>query len=130
MYLRTLVSHQVIVQPSRYHLNTIGRLQSDICRICNLERETCEYLLCNYAVRIHLRRKIFDKGLLESSQVWETTPREVIHFITCAIPSWDKAWNQATTITHINSKAQIKGRHVTSNQQTGCSGKSTDRKKS
>lgn len=77
--------------PSRYHMKLIGRHHSDVCRFCNLERETSEHLLCNCVALFHLRRRLLDKGLLEPSDIWGANPIQVIKFIRCAIPSWDEA---------------------------------------
>ncbi|XP_055542747.1 uncharacterized protein LOC129728335 [Wyeomyia smithii] len=33
--------------PSKYHLKNIGRVQDDTCRLCNMESETSEHLLCS-----------------------------------------------------------------------------------
>lgn len=89
--------------PSRYHLKLIGKLQDDVCRLCGLEKEDPEHLLCRCPAIFNKRIRFFDKGLIEPIEVWRTTPSTAVQFIRSAIPCWDNAISQGVTITSNNS---------------------------
>ena len=76
--------------PSKYHLKKIGKLDDDKCRLCGIESETSEHLLCECRVLIQRRLRIFGKGHIEPTEIWRESPGEVINFIRSALPNWDK----------------------------------------
>ena len=82
--------------PSNYHLKLMGKLQADICRFCDIEKEDLEYLLCRCPAIFTTRRRSF-KGLLEPIDISRTTLNTVVHFIRSLIPGWTNAINQAVT---------------------------------
>lgn len=88
--------------PSRYHLKIIGKLQDDVCRLCGMDKEDSEHLLCHCPAICNTRRKFFDKGLITPLDVWRTIPNTVVHFIRSVLPYWDSALCQTMRTTSNN----------------------------
>ena len=85
--------------PSRYHLKVMKKLQDDTCRVCGMEKEDSEHLLCRCPAIFIKRYKFFERGLLEPSEIWRTNPSTVVRFIRSIIPDWTNAIGQTITTT-------------------------------
>ena len=85
--------------PSRYHLKLMKKLQDDTCRLCGMEKEDSEHLLCRCPANINKGHKFFNRGLLEPSEIWRTTPSTVIRFMRSIIPDWTNAIGHIMTAT-------------------------------
>ena len=75
--------------PTRYHLKKLGKLDNESCRLCNLEAETSEHLLCECSALFQCRLKMFGRAIVEPHDIWSASPNVVVRFIRSAIPNWD-----------------------------------------
>lgn len=84
--------------PARYHLKKISRSQIDVCRFCGCEKETSQHLLCDCPALFASRKKYFNKGILNPSEIWLQNPNLVVKFILKVIPDWDNSHHQITAV--------------------------------
>jgi len=65
----------------RKHLHRIGKVNDDICRLCNEEEETAEHLLCNCMALEATRYLHFSTGRMNPAE-FNTVPLDrIVSFI-------------------------------------------------
>ena len=75
--------------PSRHFLMKLKRIHSEECRLCGIETETSEHLLCNCSSLFRRRERYLGKCIMQPRDIWlNTNPKNVVTFIMNAIPDW------------------------------------------
>lgn len=88
--------------PCRYHLKKLKLSQIDVCRFCDIEKESAEHLLCNCGALFTRRQKQFGRGLLSPAELQHEDPKKVVEFIFRIIPDWGIMNHQEITVTPTN----------------------------
>ena len=88
--LRTITGLLTGHCPARYHLHKIGMWPNNLCRFCLTELESSAHLLCFCGALVSRRLRFLGSHLLTPYDVWHTHPKQVIQFIDCIAPNWDK----------------------------------------
>lgn len=78
--IRTLTGLITGHHPVNYHLKKMGLAEDDKCRLCLLDKETTEHLLCTCEAAGRRRLDHLGKGILTTNELAEKAPEHILRF--------------------------------------------------